>query len=269
MCAERARRRVARSRRRGNRGRGRGSAARCIIVSSSAVEVGDHEGDGAEDAAVRGDGGDDLGGEGRRRGTASMAKSDDGLQLDAAGPALAHLGEDRPGDAVLRRQRIEVGAEQRGAVGVGARRLKSMRRRDVVGRPVGVAVGRHRVERAHEGAVGIGPARPDVALVDVGVHVDEGRPDHAAVEVEPRRVRSAPAGGRCARSGRRRSTMSAATRPSASGSPGGSSSEDRRESWRWRGRSAARRGSRRSRVATLSSPGARRSRATSGAGGAR
>ena len=27
-----------------------------------------------------------------------------------------------------------------------------------------------------------------MALVDVGVHVDEGRPGHAAVEIEPRRV---------------------------------------------------------------------------------
>ena len=38
--------------------------------------------------------------------------------------------------------------------------------------------------RADERAVRIGRARPDVALVDVGVHVDEARQHDAAVEVE-------------------------------------------------------------------------------------
>ena len=41
-----------------------------------------------------------------------------------------------------------------------------------------------RVERAHEGAVGIGLARPDMALVDMGVAVDEAGQHDAAGEVD-------------------------------------------------------------------------------------
>ena len=57
-----------------------------------------------------GDGGDQLVGKGL---VAELLDGEDrdGLKLDAAGPAFAHLGEDRPGDAVLRPDRIEMGAE--------------------------------------------------------------------------------------------------------------------------------------------------------------
>ena len=82
------------------------------------VQFGDHEGDGAEQPAVALDRGGDIG----RKAVIEDcvdAEERDGLQLDAAGPAVAHLGEDRPGNAVLRRQRVEMGAEQRRAVGVG------------------------------------------------------------------------------------------------------------------------------------------------------
>ena len=50
-----------------------------------------------------------------------------------------------------------------------------MRRAHIGDRPVGLAVGPDRGERAHEGAVGVGGAGADVALVEVGVHVDEAR----------------------------------------------------------------------------------------------
>ena len=121
-----------------------------------------------------------------------MPRMDTRLQVDAAGPALAHFREDRPARPVLRRRRIEVGAHQRRAVGVGGAEREIHAPRDVVGAPVLLAVVLHGIERAGECAVGIGPARPDVALVDVGMHVDEARPHHAAVEVELGQSRASP-----------------------------------------------------------------------------
>ena len=103
-----------------------------------------------------------------------------------------------------------------------ARRLNSMRRAHVFGRPVGRPVGADRVERAHEGAVGVGLARPDVALVEMGVHVDEGRPDHAADRGRAAASSVSAAGRGDDRSTRpSATTMSTAQRPSASGSAAG------------------------------------------------
>ena len=99
-----------------------------------------------------------------------MVTSETRLQLDPAGPALAHLLEDRPGD------RRPAAAANRG--GCGARRCRA-RRRSAARNPCAARRPRRsscasrsradRVERADEGAVGVRLARPDVALVDMRV----------------------------------------------------------------------------------------------------
>jgi hypothetical protein len=107
-----------------------------------------------------------------------------GLKGDAAGPFGAQLGKDRPRDADLRADRIEMGADRTGAVGKGGFQRKAHPGAHVGGMPVGLPVGSHGGQRAHEGAVGIGSARPDVTLVEVGVALGETREDDAALHVE-------------------------------------------------------------------------------------
>jgi hypothetical protein len=54
----------------------------------------------------------------------------------------------------------------------------------VIGRPVGLAIGPYRVERRGEGAIGIGRARPHVALVQMRVQIDQSRPDLSPVLID-------------------------------------------------------------------------------------
>jgi hypothetical protein len=112
-----------------------------------------------------------------------------GLKVDPVGPVGLKLPEDGPGDVVLRRDgcRDACGspachghrhsAARRPCAGAGLRRSS------------GGAVGADGGQRAHETAVGIGAARPDMALVEMGVHVDEGGKDHGAAHVDGDRLR--------------------------------------------------------------------------------
>jgi hypothetical protein len=142
--------------------------------------------DEAEDAAVLGHEAGELvagravvvGGHGERH----------ALEFDPARPTLARLGEDGPGDRRLGRQGVEVGADGPRPVGVGAAERELHARRHVAGRPVRLAVATDGLQRAHEAAVGVAGARPDVALVEVGVHVHRARPDDPAGEVDPARA---------------------------------------------------------------------------------
>ena len=233
-----------------------------------AVEVRDHEGDRAEHAVRPRHEGDELGGEGIVEEEVDREQRDR-LQVDAVRPRRAHLDEDRPGDGVLRRQRIEVGAEQRRAVCVGAAEAEIHAAGDVVRRPV-ASRGRPRPRRAPRRrcrrdwacAARCGPCRCGCACRrrsarpcprrgrDAGRSVSlPGRGDPLDVAVVDDDVGAQPA--------RRRRAARAARRGA------------RPARWRWRGRSAMPRGSRRSRSVTLSSPAGRRSRATSGEGDAR
>ena len=108
------------------------------------------------------------------------------LQLDAAFPALARLGEHRPADAGLRPDAVDMGADGRGPVRIGRAQAEIHAQRDVGCGPVGGAIRRHGVERAHEVAVGFGARAPDMRLVEMGVRVDEGRQDDPAAEVHAR-----------------------------------------------------------------------------------
>ena len=150
------------------------------------VEVGHHVGDGAEHAA-------------RRRRRAAPAPSNQAASRAASMPnRQAACSSMRPrqrsrissntGQEISScgATRIEMGAHRLGAVGVGAAQREIHAARDVVGVPARGAVLAGGIERAHEGAVGIGLARPDMALVDMGVAVDEAGQHDAAGEVDRR-----------------------------------------------------------------------------------
>ena len=108
-----------------------------------------------------------------------------GLQRHPVAPVLAHLAEHAPRDVVLRRDGVEMGAHGAGAVGVGAGETEGHARPHVLRRPAGGAVRRHRFQRAGERAVRVRRARPDVALVQMGVHVRERGQRHRALQVQP------------------------------------------------------------------------------------
>ena len=219
------------------------AAARADDRSSSVVEIRHHEGDGAEHAAVR-------------LATRSASRSRSHRRRESARcrrgrracssirPAQRSRISAKTGQeiVVLRRQRVEVGAEQRRAVGVGGaeRRTPCGGRR----RPPTSCASRSRPTASsapHEGAVGIRLARPDVALVDVGVACRR-RPARPC-----RRSRSSRGERRRRRGGDRcRSIVPSAIvdvgqRPGRrrSASTRGALDERRRARWRWRGRSVA------------------------------
>ena len=118
------------------------------------------------------------------------------LQFDLPGPFGAHFFKHRPGDGGLRRNGIQVGADRRGAVGIGAAQGEIEPGAHVGRVPAARAVAFHRLQRAHETAVGVGRARPDMALVQMGMDVHIGRPDLAAVQVHRRKRRASGAAPR-------------------------------------------------------------------------
>ena len=93
-----------------------------------------------------------------------------------------------------------------------------MRARDIGRRPVRVSIALNGCQRASESAVGIGPARQDMALVEMGVHVDEAGPDLAVIHVDSGRSETVPA-GRSASILPSAMTISARIRPSPTSSP--------------------------------------------------
>ncbi len=92
----------------------------------------------------------------RRRGRSGTAA--DACSAMRSAPGLAHLGEDGPGDAGLRADRIEMGADRAGAMGEGAAEREIHAGAHVLGRPVRVAVAADVVERA------AGRCRPDCGV---------------------------------------------------------------------------------------------------------
>ncbi len=109
------------------------------------------------------------------------------LQLDPPGPRLAE-----PLDTRARRS-PPAAPMNRGACGWPSCRARSCTRArspcaGARPRPTSGPCGRrHGADRAVERAVGVGGALPGVALVEVGVEVDQARPHLAAPEVDARR----------------------------------------------------------------------------------
>ena len=70
---------------------------------------------------------------------------------------------------------------------------------DIGGGPVALAIGADREQRTEPGAIGVLFPRPDMALVEMGVDVDEGGKDEPGVEImaraDNRRRARGPNGG--------------------------------------------------------------------------
>ena len=105
-----------------------------------------------------------------------------GLDLDPSGPRIAHRHERRPGYLALGGVRIEVRAHRDRPLGIGALQAELHALAHVLLGPSRRPIARGRTGGAQEAAVRVGRARPDVALVEMGVDVDEARPDQAAAQ---------------------------------------------------------------------------------------
>ena len=149
-----------------------------IAVEDALNEALKLDGDAASDGETIRESGEPV-----RLAHAVDAEQADCLEVDATGPALAHRLEHRPGDRLLRRNRIKMGAYRLGSVGECAFQRELHARLDIFRRPVGRPVGQHRAQRARKRPVGIGPARPDVTLVEMRVAIDERRKDDAAAQI--------------------------------------------------------------------------------------
>jgi hypothetical protein len=123
-------------------------------------------------------------------------KQRDALKRDAVGVGRAHFGEDRPGDRRLLASRVEMRADRAGAVGEGAADCEAHAGAHVLGRPAFLPVDAGVFQRAREGAVRVRAAWPDVALIKVGVEVDEAGQEKAAVDVKGWKLRVEGEGAR-------------------------------------------------------------------------
>ncbi len=118
-----------------------------------------------------------------------------GLQRDPPRIGVAHLAEHGPAVGRLALVGIEVGPDRRDAVRLGAAQGEVHAAPEVRPAPVRLAVRPGRVDRAAEVTREVGRAVDGVSLVEVGVHVDERRPQVAAAEVDVARARRTLRGG--------------------------------------------------------------------------
>ena len=107
------------------------------------------------------------------------------LQRDAPAPRLAQFGEDRPGDGGLRRHRIDMRAQRHRAMRIGAFEPELHAGAQVARAPI-LAIELAGQERRGEVPVRVSSTRPDMSLVEMGVHIRESGQDDPAVEVEKR-----------------------------------------------------------------------------------
>ena len=114
----------------------------------------------------------------------------DGLQRNAAFPAIPHGAKHAPGNLRLFSEAVEMGADSADAVCISAAEGELHSRGNVLGSPEGCPVGACRCQSTEEGAVGIGRAANDMALVEMSVHVDEARPHDAARYIDAVRSRA-------------------------------------------------------------------------------
>ena len=110
------------------------------------------------------------------------------LQVDPAAPALSSFSQDRPTDSRLWADAVDMSANGRCPVRVGAAQAELHTRSDVGRVPVGGTVFDRRRDRAGKIADRVSLPPPDMALVEVGVGVDEERQHDAPGHRDFRRV---------------------------------------------------------------------------------
>ena len=116
----------------------------------------------------------------------------DRLERDPVPPRFAQLREHLPRGALQRPRAVEMGADRDRAVGEGAAQAELEARPQVRSAPMGAAVALDGRDGGREAAVRIRGARPDVALVEMGVDVDQPGPDLPAVLAEGSALGSLP-----------------------------------------------------------------------------
>ena len=150
------------------------------------VEFGDHVADAAEQAVAmrlhRCNHIADM----RRIERELDAEERRGLDRDPPRPFRPQLRQHGPGNTDLLSQRIDMRPDGGGAMREGAAQAEIHPRADIRRRPVRLAVGHDAVERAQEAAIGVALARPDMALVEMDMAVDQARQHDAAVEIDDR-----------------------------------------------------------------------------------
>jgi hypothetical protein len=165
----------------------------CKHAVEQHIEIGLGRRGGAENAAVPGD---QVGKPCAGRLVAENIDADERntLQCDAALPLSAHRRQHRPGRRGLRTKAVDMGANGARAVSIGAAQTEAHAVSDVLRRPMRRPVGGNGEPCRGVASVGVGRARPDMRLVEMGVDVSETGPHHAAVDIDRRAAD--PAAGR-------------------------------------------------------------------------
>src|ERR1700722_16265425 len=91
------------------------------------------------------------------------------LDVDPAAPALSRFGQDGPTDSGLWADAVDMGANSRRPVRVGAAQAELHARDDVCGAPVGGTVLARRRDRARKIPDRVSFPSPDMPLVEMGV----------------------------------------------------------------------------------------------------
>ena len=106
----------------------------------------------------------------------------DRLQVDPAGPGISHPAKDRPGPGI-RPVTVEMRADRRRAVGIGATQTKLEARFDIGFRVVFAAISDDGVFGARMRAVRVGLPPPRLRLVEMHMPIDEAGPELASVQI--------------------------------------------------------------------------------------
>ena len=110
------------------------------------------------------------------------------LQRNTTAPALARRREHRPGEARLRPYAVDMRADRGCPMRIGALERKLHAALDIPGAPMRETIRPDRRQRAGEGSVRIGRARPDMTFVEMGVRIDEQWQRDGAGERQSRQV---------------------------------------------------------------------------------
>src|ERR1700722_19021875 len=116
------------------------------------------------------------------------------LQIDATAPSLACFREHWPRDRRLRPDAVDMCPDRTRSMRIGAAQGELHPRRHIWRAPVGGPVSGDGGKRGAKRSVGIGDARPDMAVVEMGVGIDEKRQSNGAAERQAGRLQSGKTG---------------------------------------------------------------------------